>query len=61
MSDLVDGRGACRHPDGTARLARSALHAFASDVTHHRQGRCEAALTSVPNAGRSRRTDSGAL
>ncbi|MDT5151762.1 MAG: hypothetical protein QOI01_3495, partial [Mycobacterium sp.] len=48
-------------PDGTARLARSALHAFASDVTHHRQGRCEAALTSVPNAGRSRRPDSGAL
>lgn len=60
VSDLVDGRGACRHPDGTARLARSALHAFAFDVTHHRKGGCEAALTSVPNAGLSRRPEWGA-
>jgi NADH:ubiquinone oxidoreductase subunit F (NADH-binding) len=43
MLGLVDGRGACRHPDGTVRLARSALQAFAGDVALHRVGRCEAA------------------
>lgn len=47
MIRLVDGRGACRHPDGTAHLARSALETFAADITHHRHGRCEAALAST--------------
>lgn len=47
---LVDGRGACRHPDGTVRLARSALAAFASDVTQHRVGRCDAALAVAQRA-----------
>ena len=36
MVGLVDGRGSCRHPDGTARLVRSALDTFADDITHHR-------------------------
>jgi NADH:ubiquinone oxidoreductase subunit F (NADH-binding) len=58
MCDLVDGRGSCRHPDGTARLARSALHAFASDITHHRHGRCEAAIASVPATRRPPRAGS---
>lgn len=31
----VMGRGACRHPDGAIRLARSALEAFAADVKSH--------------------------
>jgi NADH:ubiquinone oxidoreductase subunit F (NADH-binding) len=31
----VTGRGACRHPDGAVRLARSALSAFAADVHAH--------------------------
>jgi NADH:ubiquinone oxidoreductase subunit F (NADH-binding) len=31
----VNGRGACRHPDGAVRLARSALTAFAADVKSH--------------------------
>jgi hypothetical protein len=31
----VLGRGACRHPDGAVRLARSALAAFATDVKSH--------------------------
>jgi len=31
----VLGRGACRHPDGAVRLARSALTAFAADVKAH--------------------------
>jgi NADH:ubiquinone oxidoreductase subunit F (NADH-binding) len=34
----VDGRGACRHPDGAVHLARSALRVFATDVTAHAAG-----------------------
>jgi NADH:ubiquinone oxidoreductase subunit F (NADH-binding) len=47
MLGLVDGRGACRHPDGTVRLVRSALDAFAGDIREHRSGRCTAALAAV--------------
>ncbi|NUP45827.1 MAG: hypothetical protein HOW97_00720 [Catenulispora sp.] len=40
--DLLPGRGACGHPDGAARLASSALTAFAGDVEHHRHhGHCQ--------------------
>ena len=35
----VTGRGACRHPDGAARMAASALTAFASDARAHAAGR----------------------
>lgn len=34
----IDGRGACRHPDGAVRLVRSALEAFADDVSRHVRG-----------------------
>ncbi len=34
----VDGRGACRHPDGAVILARSALAVFADDVHAHAAG-----------------------
>ena len=53
MLGLVDGRGACRHPDGTVRLARSALDAFADDLTAHRAGRCTATLMTMRSAAPS--------
>ncbi|HEY5351997.1 MAG TPA: NADH-ubiquinone oxidoreductase-F iron-sulfur binding region domain-containing protein [Streptosporangiaceae bacterium] len=36
----VDGRGACRHPDGTVGLIRSALTVFAAELDQHAQGWC---------------------
>jgi len=32
---LIEGRGACRHPDGATQLASSALAAFAYDARRH--------------------------
>jgi NADH:ubiquinone oxidoreductase subunit F (NADH-binding) len=36
--DVVEGRGACRHPDGLVNFVRSALHVFADDVAAHNRG-----------------------
>jgi NADH:ubiquinone oxidoreductase subunit F (NADH-binding) len=48
---MVDGRGACHHPDGVAALVRSLLTHFADDVAAHADGRpCDAART-VPYLG----------
>jgi NADH:ubiquinone oxidoreductase subunit F (NADH-binding) len=40
----IDGRGACRHPDGVVRLVKSAISAFAADLDHHlHHGPCRGA------------------
>jgi NADH:ubiquinone oxidoreductase subunit F (NADH-binding) len=36
----IEGRGACRHPDGVIKLVRSCLRVFAPEVEAHRGGRC---------------------
>ncbi|MFI7586525.1 NADH-ubiquinone oxidoreductase-F iron-sulfur binding region domain-containing protein [Spongisporangium articulatum] len=44
---IVTGRGACRHPDGTAGLVSSTLSTFAADVEAHRHGHCLVARREV--------------
>jgi NADH:ubiquinone oxidoreductase subunit F (NADH-binding) len=40
LGNLVAGRGACHHPDGTRQLIDSALGVFSEDIKAHLTGNC---------------------
>jgi NADH:ubiquinone oxidoreductase subunit F (NADH-binding) len=47
--DMVEGRGACHHPDGAVRFVRSALIVFAAEIEQHRRhGACRSRLVPLP-------------
>ncbi|HEY5304955.1 MAG TPA: NADH-ubiquinone oxidoreductase-F iron-sulfur binding region domain-containing protein [Acidimicrobiales bacterium] len=35
---VIDGRGACRHPDGVVRFVRSSIATFSEDIDNHLRG-----------------------
>jgi NADH:ubiquinone oxidoreductase subunit F (NADH-binding) len=58
-ADDVEGRGACRYPDGAIRLLRSALWTFEEDAAQHAAGRpcagmARSTILPLPDVGRLR-------
>ena len=37
-STVIEGRGACRHPDGVVRFVRSSIEVFGTDIDNHLRG-----------------------
>jgi len=35
---VIEGRGACRHPDGVVRFVRSSIEVFSADIDQHLRG-----------------------
>lgn len=51
----VDDRGGCSHPDGAARLVRSALDAFGPELDQHSHGWCAGTSSILPVPPRKQR------
>jgi NADH:ubiquinone oxidoreductase subunit F (NADH-binding) len=45
LAQLLKGRGACAHPDGTVRMVQSMFAALPEEIVAHRLGTCSAVVT----------------
>jgi hypothetical protein len=56
--DMMEGRGACKHPDGVTRFVSSGLRVYSDEIVRHRRhGPCPEGRTRIlptPDTGGSR-------